>query len=662
MDKFTRRTFLGVSAAAGAATLGVLGAKFSARLRAQGDSSPLPVKHVVILMQENRSFDHYFGTLRGVCGFDDAAAHVLRNGQSVFKQPFGSDTVLPFHMDTATTSAHCIGNKANNWRCNHDAWNHGRNDGWAWAKSPLTMGYFTRADLPFHYALADAFTICDNYRCSIMAATGPNRTYLWSGMIDPNRAYEGPIVNGGHESGLTWTTYAERLQAAGVSWKVYHVANDNYGDNGLAYFTQFEKAQPGDPLHDRGMASVPSVSGDSASDIVAALHADVRTGTLPKVSWIVGPPSTCEHPDYSSAVGAEFMHRILDALTEDSEVWASTVFLINYDENDDFFDHAVPVTPPPGTPDEFVDDLPIGLGARVPLLVISPWSRGGYVCSELFDHTSVIRFLERCTGVIEPNISAWRRTVCGDLTSAFDFTSPQLDVPVLPDTSRAALASCSTLPAPVPPLVASMPRQEPGIRPQRPVPYQPNATCSVDAKTGTVCIVMANAGTRTAHHSIYSNHPDGAGPWQHDVASGAVLKTFVHGLAENDGKYDLSVYGPNGFLRRMVGTVHGVGAQVEVTASYDVRAGGKSRFVLTMTNQSAVPVRVMVACNAHRIAGPWTHEVPPGTVREASWDIEQESDRWYDFVATLDADLAFMRRFAGRIELTTSGRGMSSAS
>jgi len=145
MTMMDRRTFLQSMAAAGAST--ILPESIQKALAIEPNvvtGTIQDVQHIVILMQENRSFDHYFGTLRGVRGFDDPAAMVLRNGTSVFQQPAASGSVWPFHMDTATTSAHCFGNQANNWRSNHDAWNGGGNDGWVAAKSPLSMGYFTR--------------------------------------------------------------------------------------------------------------------------------------------------------------------------------------------------------------------------------------------------------------------------------------------------------------------------------------------------------------------------------------------------------------------------------------------------------------------------------------------------------------------------------------
>src|SRR5205085_5303921 len=113
-----------------------------------------------------------------------------------------------------------------------------------------------------------------------------------------------------------------------------------------------------------------------------------------------------------------------------------TVLLPNFDENDGYFDHVpppVPRTPAGGNGPDWFNGQPVGLGPRVPMIVVSPWTVGGYVSSEIFDHTSVLRFLERWTGVAEPNISDWRRALCGDLTSAFDFhhagTPPKLDQP-----------------------------------------------------------------------------------------------------------------------------------------------------------------------------------------------------------------------------------------
>ena len=183
-------------------------------------------KHIVILMQENRSFDHYYGTLSGVRGFGDQATIELAGGYSVFNQPNGSGRQYPWAFNatapedgaSAELLSQCNGDLAHSWSDQHDAWNNGRMDSWVSAKgTSRTLGHLQRADIPFHYALADNWTICDAYHCSILSATGPNRTYLWSGMIDPAGGQGGPAYNGGDESGLSWQTYAEALQDAGVS-------------------------------------------------------------------------------------------------------------------------------------------------------------------------------------------------------------------------------------------------------------------------------------------------------------------------------------------------------------------------------------------------------------------------------------------------------------
>ena len=151
------------------------------------------VRHVVVLMQENRSFDHYFGTLAGVRGFDDPAALTLGNGDSVFEQPDSSGRCMPFHLDSMSGAVPCVPDLDHSWDGTHRAWNEGRYDRWVDAKSASTMGYCTRADIPFHYALADAFTICDHYFCSVMGPTNPNRLYLWSGTLDAQGDAGGPV-------------------------------------------------------------------------------------------------------------------------------------------------------------------------------------------------------------------------------------------------------------------------------------------------------------------------------------------------------------------------------------------------------------------------------------------------------------------------------------
>jgi phospholipase C len=153
------------------------------------------IKHIVMLMQENRSFDHYFGTLAAVRGFDDRGALKLTSGRSVFYQPDEKNPegyLLPFHLDTRSTSAQKIPSTSHAWAVQHEAWNHGRMDRWLPAHrkadgdhGPYCMGYYTREDIPFQFALAETFTLCDAYHCSVMGPTWPNRMYWMTGTIDP---------------------------------------------------------------------------------------------------------------------------------------------------------------------------------------------------------------------------------------------------------------------------------------------------------------------------------------------------------------------------------------------------------------------------------------------------------------------------------------------
>ena len=460
--------------AAGAGAAAAVGASQIAAAEAAAPSRLNDIDHFIILMQENRSFDHYFGSLRGVRGFGDPHALKLAGGQSVFQQP---DTVnpdgyvMPFRLDTARTSAQRLHDLSHEWGPQHDCLNGGKMDGWLAAhrkadgvSGPLTMGYYTRADLPFYYPLADAFTICDGYHCSLLGPTYPNRLYFMSASIDPGGTRGGPVMNNDAiKGGVTyrWETYPERLERAGVSWQIYYDLVDDYLMNVLRFFPPFQAANRSSRLYKRARKGQP----------FAQFLQNVRTGNLPQVTFVLAHGQQTEHPSFFAADGENYVRTILEALWSNPKVWAKTAFILNYDENDGQFDHVVPPLPDPGTPGEFVDGRPIGLGFRVPCLVISPFSRGGYVCSDTFDHTSVLRLLEKRFGVEVPNLTAWRRATCGDLTSAFGFGSPpRLDVPVLPETVERLeqiYEQVPMLPAPEVPAVQHMPSQEPGTRPRR---------------------------------------------------------------------------------------------------------------------------------------------------------------------------------------------------
>jgi phospholipase C len=475
----TRRRLLKGAASVAAAAAAALMPPNVQRALAQPESkrgSLRDIKHVVILMQENRSFDHYFGTLAGVRGFNDPEALKLSTGRSVFYQPDAVNPdgyLLPFHLDTLSTSAQKIPSTSHAWAVQHAAWNGGKMDRWLPAhreadgkNGPYVMGYYTRADIPFQFALAESFTICDAYHCSVFGPTWPNRMYLMTGMIDPEGRGGGPILkNTAPAGGYTWTTYPERLEQAGVSWKVYKQA-DSYGCNVLENFKIFQEAQAGSPLHTRGMKVEPD--GQFEYD---AIH-----DRLPAVSWIIPTSFQSEHPHYMPADGAAFIASKLDAIAANPDVWAKTLFILNYDENDGLFDHVAPPVPAESTPQEFVNGLPIGGGFRVPCILVSPWTAGGWVCSQPFDHSSVVQFLEAFTSVREPNVSEWRRRTFGNLTSALRLRDMQRKPPVFPDTAgylSLAKYSAANLPAPVfPGGNQQPPKQEKGTRNRVSTPKQ----------------------------------------------------------------------------------------------------------------------------------------------------------------------------------------------
>jgi phospholipase C len=488
MNRLTRRRFMG-TAAGGALGLGLLPPKMQKLLSKTSTSevrrgSLKDVKHVVFLMQENRSFDHYFGTLSGVRGFNDPTATTLSTGRSVFYQPDAPNPdgyELPFHLDTNTTSGAFFHSPNNGWVAQHQAWDRGSNDSWLPAQragagnavGPLTMGYYTRDDLAFHYGLADAFTVCDNYHCSLLGQSLPNHTMALSGTIDPDGKAGGPVLsNADFGPPKTWPTLYDTLQAAGISWREY-IYPPGGGEAGL--FRQFQNAPAGSPLYENGVKTRPRF----------AFVDDVLHDRLPQ--FVRLHTTEDEHPGSSlPGGGEEEIYTWLDALAMNPEVWEKTVLFITWDENGGLFDHVVPPTAPEGTPGEWVtvNPLPadaggfagpVGLGFRVPLLVISPWSTGGWVASETFDHTSVIRFCETRFGVHHPTISAWRRSTVGDLTSTLrlkdaDRTPLGGFISQLPDAmvqfdNQLGNTLYSPLPPPVVPATQTPPQQEQGQRP-----------------------------------------------------------------------------------------------------------------------------------------------------------------------------------------------------
>ncbi len=419
------------------------------------------VKHIVILMQENRSFDHYFGTASGVRGFSDPNVLKNANGSPVFDQygyrpgtgPSATGFMQPFNLlnNPPTENGSDTNDIDHSWAGQHNSWNGGKMDSFitshlatdGTANGPVTMGYFTRSELSFYYALADAFTICDGYHCSVLGPTDPNRLMAISASIDPSGAHGGPVITTasnriGMTGKLNWETMPEALLKAGVSWKVYNDPTGILGLGVLSYFKNYTNplSLTGIELIARGLT--PSYPG--------TFESDVKSGNLPSVSWIVPPLAECEHPAAPPEWGEYLVQQILSILVSNPEVWAQTVFIVDYDENGGFFDHVPPPAAPAGTAGEYLTGTlpssadgiagPVGLGFRTPALVVSPFSAGGYKYSGTLDHTSTLRLIETRFGVTVPNLTAWRRSVTGDFTGALNFTSPPVTkVPALPSTS-----------------------------------------------------------------------------------------------------------------------------------------------------------------------------------------------------------------------------------
>ncbi|MGW7238368.1 phosphocholine-specific phospholipase C [Streptomyces sp. NPDC054804] len=668
MTEVNRRRFLQLAGATTAFTALSSSIQRAAALPANHRTGSIEdVEHIVVLMQENRSFDHYFGTLRGVRGFGDPRP-VTQDNKSVWRQSNGTKDILPFHPDADDLGLAFIQDLPHGWADTHTAVNNGKYDKWVPAKGSTTMAYLNRDDIPFHYALADAFTICDAYHCSFMGSTDPNRYYLWTGYTGNDGQGGGPVL-GNDEAGYSWTTYPERLEKAGVSWKIYQDVGDgldaaggwgwiqdayrgNYGDNSLLYFKQYQNAQPGDPLYDKARTGTDATKGEGFFD---RLKADVKTGKLPQISWVVAPEAFTEHPNWPANYGAWYISQVLDALTADPEVWAKTALFITYDENDGFFDHVVPPFPPASAAqgkstvdpalDLFKGDAShaagaYGLGQRVPMIVVSPWSKGGYVCSETLDHTSVIRFMENRFGVHEPNISPWRRAVSGDLTAAFDFSRKDTKPVALPSTDGYRPPDNNRHPdyVPTPPANPALPKQERGSRPTRPLKYAPLVDGSLDAAAGKLTLTFASGAQAGAAFLVTSNNRTD-GPWSYTTEAGKSVSDTWNSVYSG-GSYDLTVHGPNGFLRGFQGP--GKVAGPEVTA----RPHGDD-IELTFTNKGSATVKLKVA-DGYGGRGR-TFTVRAGATVKHIAHLNH-SDQWYDLTVTSEGDAAFVRRFAGHVE------------
>ncbi|CAB3808334.1 Non-hemolytic phospholipase C [Paraburkholderia caffeinitolerans] len=773
MNTPTRRDSSGESAStvdtASAATILLSAIRKALAVEAAVDTGTIEdVKHIVILMQENRSFDHYFGTLRGVRGFGDRFPIPLASDKPVYYQPSptGGPDIQPFRRDSTVAQALIGSGTPHAFPDQQAAWNQGKMDRWIEFKSQATMGFFTREDIPFQFALAEAFTVCDGYHCSILTGTDPNRIIFWSGSnfnpelrkkgINSTDADSEPVNSrcwpspykwvagraqeadgSGQKDPSTgvynykyadtpfkWDTLPDVLQKAGISWHIYQNMNNNWAGamNGCLAFESFRTAQPGSPIYEHGLTGGPEMT-DGAVNFLAQLKQDVMNGTLAQVSWILPTQALAEHPSSSEGVAgaANFISDVLGALTSNPAVWSKTALFVTFDENDGFFDHmAMPAVPSydasgnlmgkstvpldgeyfhvadgreyfdPNIGDE-PSDVPVsdkpadasvgkepsearvdsylnatdttsgrirpwGLSSRVPMYVVSPWSKGGWVNSQVFDHTSMGQFLEKRFGITVDAISPWHRAVCGDLTSCFDFVNPNDPVvPKLPDMSdyRAINAAQKLLPTGPVTNAPATPQplfQETGTRLSRALPYELHTSARVEPR-GLVSLTFSNTGAQGAVFHVYDKlHLDRI-PRRYTVEAGKQLSDDWDAGATDSGNYELWVYSSNGFVRSFKGDALAADAAAfrpEAEVCYEPSTG---QVCLKVRNSGTAAGTVTVKTNAYRLDGPWSLDVAASGTGMLHWNLE-DSGHWYDFTVT---GPNFALRYAGRLETGKPG-------
>ncbi|MDR3023897.1 phosphocholine-specific phospholipase C [Chryseobacterium sp.] len=641
-------------------------------------------EHVVILMQENRSFDHAFGALKGVRGFLDKRAFVKQDGHSVFFQKNDEGKYAsPARLDLRNTKSTWMSSLPHSWADQQKALNKGKYDQWLQAKAsgnkdykniPLTLGYYNREDLPFYYQLADAFTIFDQYFCSSLTGTTPNRLFLWSGTLreQQNGKVKANVVNENIDYDKArqakWKSFPEILEQQNVSWRIYQneislpkgmsgeqeAWLSNFTDNPIEWFSKFnvkfskgyyqnipniitylkQEIEKNPQRKERLEAMLAEVQEDQVKyhpdnysklskeeknlhekafttnindpdywkleigkdengerlvvpegDVLFQFRKDVEEKKLPLVSWLVAPEHFSDHPG-SPWYGAWYISEVLNILTKDPETWKKTIFIINYDENDGYFDHVLPFSPPvnPSQPVdmngkegvEYVDrsqeymsnpslknyekiEGTVGLGYRVPMIIASPWTKGGFVNSEVSDHTSVLQFLENFImkkykkNVHVDNISDWRRAICGDLTSAFNSSGVKAPQMNYLDQKEYAKTINAAKNKPVPDLKwysendltgNLLEIQERGLKPSNPLPYHFHVNLEGEQ------IKMTNYKENGVPLLIYDRTQFNSSHYHFSYAlySKQKLSHPVH-----SGTYDYEIFGPNGFFRKFKG-------------------------------------------------------------------------------------------------------------
>jgi phospholipase C len=808
-------------------------------------STYLDAEHIVVLMQENRSFDHCYGTLKGVRGFKDPRAVTLPDGDPVwFQKNASGEAYAPFRLNIKETKSTWTGSLPHSWPNQVDARNNGKYDKWLiakpsgnqeFAKAPLTMGYYNRTDIPFYYALADAFTVCDQNFSSSLTGTTPNRLYLWTGTVrdeqNENSYANVRNENVSYSEEANWTTFPERLEDLGVSWKIYQnelsLASgltseedqwlSNFTDNPIEWFSQYqvrfsathrrymrsvaagfpvqieqleqtvaklasgtmgggeqiakqlaaakrelinkkrlleaakivnekytdeafvqltEKQQSlhskafttntGDPDY-RSIETYTYEDGDTQrtmnlpkGDILHQFRQDVTNGSLPTVSWIVGPENFSDHPG-APWYGAWLVSEVMDILTKKPEVWRKTIFILCYDENDGYFDHVPPFVPPDpyvrgaGKVSSGIDtrvdyvtleqdlkkkerkecrESPVGLGYRVPLVIASPWSRGGAVCSQVFDHTSILQFMEKFLShklgkeVKETNISSWRRAVCGDLTAAFrPYNNEKFTLPpfIEPRPFYESVHKAQFLKNPhgykalqrneIAAATANLKRsalliQEKGTKDACALPYELYADGNRDRNANKFLVKMKAGNTVFGANSagspflVYAGRPhvsladpsatDEMRVWNYAVKPGDVL-TDVWDVDEFSGqRYHLKLHGPNGFYREFAGDKDDPSLDVICEYEYDVKR--KQRLTgsikLQLVNYGNERISLQLSDPTYNAVK--KDVVVPAATTEPGWISllipTSKSGGWYDVKLVSRQYENFQKRFAGHVE------------
>lgn len=777
----SRRDFLKkaaiLSGAAGLPNVIPMSIQKAMAISADPGSTFLDAEHIVFLMQENRSFDHMFGKLKGVRGFNDPRAYTLPDKDKVWLQKDEKgNTYAPFHVDINKTKITWQGGLPHSWNDQVAARNGGRYDKWVPVKSLMSLGYYDRTDVPFYYAMADAFTICDHHFCSSLTGTTPNRLFFWSGTIRPEQngkaiaAVNNSQAESRNDVYVDWHTFPEVLEDHNISWKIYQnelwtpdlKGGDadswlgNYGDNAIeyvrryhvklsAYFrkhgdntvkpplsaeqvrAKYEKLSsreknlidkafatninsPEDYLEltpfsftdDTGKAQTINIP---KNDIFYQFRSDVDSGNLPAVSWLVAPEKFSDHTS-SPLYGTWYVSEAMDILTKNPEVWKKTIFILTYDENDGYFDHMPPyVVPKPNAADmgkvsakidvavdyELMKDSPIGLGYRVPMLIASPWSKGGYVNSQVFDHTSCLMFLEhflsKKTGktIKSDNISSWRRAICGDLTSAFRPAAvehPVMPTPlkkeeVLVQINNARNKPAQLSPNPLKPheiekinlypsFSASspdaMPKQEKGTRLACAVPYELFATCNLDAERENIELHFASGkgdfGQKTvpsgAPFNVYTSNiykGEAGKNWNYALTAGDKITDTIKLDHFADQQYDLKVTAPNGFFRRFKGTQHdpllSIACLYERKGLLNKKTTGNIELVIENTGNEEI--KLEIRDEIYKTIEPTFMVLAARGKSKLIIDLKSSAS-WYDLTVRSSNNPSFLRQYAGHVE------------